>query len=106
MDLRKRSMVVAALFTVTSGLYGAARYWSPSLIFHVVEQSLIQKAPPGGDSAVLRERFRHYISSAPDKRSQMERLLRISEYLEKEQHPTAGQINNLIVLDESRKQGI
>ncbi len=100
MTIRKRSALIVALVAVGLGLYAAARQYSPLLVFHVVEQSLIQKAPSGPDGDVLRERFHQFISAAPDKHSQMDRLLRVSEYLEKVQHPTVQQLNELLAVDE------
>jgi hypothetical protein len=98
MTIRKRSLVIASLFAVASVFYGVAKYYSPSLIFYVVEQSLIQKAPPGTDQATLQERFHARISAAPDKRSQMEELLRIAEYLEKVQRLTSEQLDELLAV--------
>jgi hypothetical protein len=62
----------------------------------VVEQSLAQKAPAGMESTQLRERLHYYLDSAPDKNKKMERLLRISEYLEKVQYITPEELNELM----------
>ena len=99
MIIQKRSVVVGSLFVIASVLYGAARYYSPSLVLYVVEQSLIQKAPSGTNTSLIHERFRAHIFSAPDKTSRMERLLKISESLEKVQHLTFKQLDELLVVD-------
>jgi hypothetical protein len=96
MTIKGRSLVIGSLFVLVSVLYGAARHYSSSLIFYVVEQSLIQKAPPGADTALLQKRFQAQISAIPDKDSQMKKLLRISEYLEKVQHLTLAQLEELL----------
>jgi hypothetical protein len=99
MTFKERSLIVGSLFVFASVLFGAARYYSPSLVRYVVEQSLVQKAPSGIDSTTLHERFRAYISSAPDSKSRMERLIRISGYLEKVQHLTLEQLNDLLPVE-------
>ncbi len=99
MTIRKRALVIGSLMVVASVLYGAAKYYSPSLVFYIVEQSLIQKAPAEIDPALLHERFQAYMASAPDKKARMEKLLRISEYLEKVQHLTLAQINELLLVE-------
>ena len=99
MTIRKRSIVVVSLFVIASVLYGASKYYSPSLVLYVVEQSLMQKAPPGINASLIHERFRARVFSAPDQASRMERLLRISEYLEKVQHLTLKELDELLVVD-------
>jgi hypothetical protein len=96
MTIGKRSLVVGSLIVVASVLYGAAKYYSPSLVFLVVEQSLIQKAPSQVDPALLHERLRAQIAEAPDKDSQMQTLFRISEYVEKVQYLTLEQLDQLL----------
>ena len=98
MAIQKRLLVIGTLLGVILVLYGAASYYSPALVFYVVEQSLLQKAPPGTDAALLHERLRAHISAAPDKNSQMEKLLRISEYLEKVQSLTFRQLDEILAV--------
>jgi hypothetical protein len=104
MTIQQRSLVMGSLLAVAIILYGAARFYTPSMTFFVVEQTLIQKAPKGTDgtdSTHLRRQFRAYISGAPDKKAQMERLLQISQYLEKVQQVTIEQLQRLMVSEES-----
>jgi hypothetical protein len=106
MTIRKRSLVIGSLFVCASVLYGAAKYYSPSLVRYAVEQSLLQKAPSGTDAAALHKRFNALLSAAPDKDTQMERLLRISEYLEKVQRLNFEQLDQLLAADRPEKSGI
>jgi hypothetical protein len=94
--IRKRSAVIGSLFVLALGLYFAAKQYSSFLILYVVEQSLIQKAPEGTDPARLRARFHSHIAAVPDQDARLERLLRISQYLEKVQHLTAAQLDGLL----------
>ena len=92
-------MIVIALFALALILYGAARHYSSSLVRYVVEQSLAQKAPPGTDPAALHERLQALLSAAPDPNAQMQRLLRISQYVEKVQRLTPGEFEELLAVE-------
>jgi hypothetical protein len=94
-------MLAAAVFAFASVLYGVAKYYSPVLVLHVVKQSLAQKAPVGMDSMQLHERLHRFLSTAPDKSKQMMKLLRISEYLEKVQYLTPGELNEILPVEKS-----
>ena len=102
MTLRRRSLVLGSLFAVALAVYGAARHYSPMLVLYVVEQSLIQKAPSGTDPDLLHARLRAHISSVSDSHSRVERLIRISESLEKVQHLTAEQLDGLLAEGDAR----
>jgi hypothetical protein len=77
-------------------VYGLAKFYSPSLVYYIVEQTLIEKAPPGADRSRLRQNFSALISSAPDQNAKMEKLFRISGYLEKVQTLTPAQLNEVM----------
>jgi hypothetical protein len=94
MAIQRRFLVVAALFALVLILYGAGKYYSTPLILHVVEQSLAQKIPAGTESKQLHERLHRFLDSDPNKK--MERLLRISGYLEKAQRLTPEELNELM----------
>ena len=98
MTIRKRSLVMGSLMVIASVFYGAAKYYSPSLVFFVVEQSLIQKAPSGVDRTLLHDRLRAQIFATPDKTSRMQKLLRISECVEKVQYLTLEQLDQILPL--------
>ena len=87
------------LFAFASILYGAARHYSPSLIQFVVEQSLAQKAPPGTDLTQLDERLHSILLANPDQNARMEKLLHISQSLEKVQQLTPKELNELLAAD-------
>jgi hypothetical protein len=96
MTIQKRSLIAGLLLASALILYGAAKYYSPTLIFYVVEQSLIQKAPSGIDSALMHARLSALIAKDPDHKAQMRKLLHISQYLEKVQHLTPGDLDRLL----------
>jgi len=90
-------IIAGTLLAFASILYGAGRHYSPSLIRHVVEQSLIQKAPADADPVCLQNRLRAILAKTPDRDAQTQRLLQISEYLEKVQLLTPEDLDNLMV---------
>ena len=96
MGVQRRLLVGAVLSVIVLILYGIGKYYSAPLILYVVEQSLAQKAPDGMERTHIRERLHGFLNSAPDKNKKMERLLRISEYLEKVQSLTPEELNELI----------
>jgi hypothetical protein len=100
MTVKKRAIVFISLSIIAAGLYRAAQFYSAPLIYFVVEQSLIQKAPEGTNVLLLKDRFRRHILAMSDKKLQMNGLLRISASLEKAQHLTISQLDEL--LDEKK----
>jgi hypothetical protein len=84
------------ILLLASGVYGLAKYYAPSLVYFVVEQTLIEKTPSGTDRAQLRRRFHALISLAPDQNAKMEKLFRISGYLEKIQYLTPAQLDDIM----------
>ena len=99
MTIQKRAMVVVVLLAMASVFYGVARYYSPSLILYIVEQSLIQKAPSGTDMIRLRAHLHEVLSATPGQKAKMEKLLRISEYLEKVQILTPEELDRLMAIE-------
>jgi hypothetical protein len=96
MTVQKRLITACILLAFASILYGAGRHYSPALIRYVVEQSLIQKAPSGADPVRLQNRLRAILSKTPDRDAQTQRLLQISEYLEKVQCLTPEDLDRLM----------
>ena len=96
MAAQKRLIIACALVAFASILYGAGRHYAPSLIQYVVEQSLIQKAPSGTDPVYLQSRLRAILSKTPDRDAQTQRLLQISEYLERLQFLTPEDLDILM----------
>ena len=96
MTVQKRLITACTLLAFASILYGAGRHYSPALIRYVVEQSLIQKAPSGTDPVYLQNRLRAILSKIPDRDAQTQKLLQISEYLEKVQFLTPEGVDSLL----------
>ena len=101
MMIWKRSLVLSMLLTVALIVYSAVRYYSPALIQHVVEQALIQKAPDNIEVSMIQQRLAMCLKVEPDKQSRLRRLLQISAYLEKVQHLTTEEWNELLTPDGS-----
>ena len=95
-----------ALFILALAVYGTVKLYSPLLIFYVVEQTLIQKAPPGTDPALLHARLQVIVYASPDAKTRMEVLFRISAYLEKVQTLTPEQLEFLIRTPLSKSDSI
>ena len=96
MTVQKRLITACTLLAFASILYGAGRHYSPALIRHVVEQSLIQKAPSGADPVYLQNRLRAILSKIQNRDAQTQKLLQISEYLEKVQFLTPEDVDSLM----------
>ena len=85
MTIQKRSVVMGVIVIFLAMLYGAAKYNSTFLVEYTVEQTLIQKAPPGTDPVKIRQRLQELLIEAPDQQARIGLLFRISGYLEKVQ---------------------
>lgn len=88
MTLKQRSLVMVGLMAFAAAAYGTARHSAPAMILHVVEQSLIQKAPADVGEETVRRRLDELLSATPDEKARMRTLLRISQDLEKVQKLT------------------
>jgi hypothetical protein len=84
------------MFILSLGVYGLAKYYAPSLVYFVVEHTLIEKAPPGTDPVLLRKQLHALISAAPDQNAKMEKLFHISGYLEKVKFLTLVQLYDVM----------
>jgi hypothetical protein len=96
MTVQKRLITTCTLLAFASIIYGAGRHYSPALIRYVVEQSLIQKAPSGANPTYVENRMHAILSKIPDRNAQTQRLLQISEYLEKVQFLTSEDLDSLM----------
>jgi hypothetical protein len=96
MPIKKRFIIIMILMTMALVAYGLAKFYSPSLVYYVVEQTLLEKAPPGMNRNRLRHDFSVLISSAPDQNAKMEKLFRVSAYLEKIQKLTPVQLDEVM----------
>ena len=104
MTIQNRSKFLVAIFVFVLIIYGTAKYYAPPLILYVVEQSLTQKAPAGTDSAQLHERLHAYLSETTDQNVRMEKLLRISQHLEKVQQLTHEELDELIMVEKTEPE--
>lgn len=73
--------------------YLTAKLYSPSIVFCVVEETLIQKAPPGTDPVELRLRLRTQLAKCPDESARLGQLMTIAQTLEKTQRLTPEQLD-------------
>ncbi len=78
-----------------------AKYYSASLIAYVVEEALVQKLPAGMDPALARTRFHAFMSKLPDRQARLEKLLSMSQYLEKLQTLEPQELDRLLAVDEA-----
>jgi hypothetical protein len=96
MTIQKRSLVLAAALALALAAYGVVRYHAPALIQHVVVQSLIQKAPAGVEESTVQRRLQTYLEAEPDGKTRLQKLLRLSAYLEKVQRLTHEEWDGLL----------
>ncbi len=96
MTFRQRLAIIGVLAAAGVALYGLGRYYSPVLITYVVEQTLAEKAPPGTDKQLLQSRFRSLVSSSGSREIRLQRLFRLSQYLEKVQELTRPELEILL----------
>ena len=101
MPFPHRLIVIAILTAMGLAIYGITKYYSASLVAFVVEQALLQKLPPGVDPALVRTQFRSLLSGLPDRRARLEKLLFMSQYLERLQRLTVRELEELLGKDRS-----
>ena len=85
MSLRQRTLVLAVLAAIASGAYGLALHYSPLIVYRVVEETLIQKAPDGITRSEIEKRLRSHLETATDGSSHLQKILVLSHHLEKTQ---------------------
>lgn len=96
MGLKQRTLILGTLALLAAVSYGVLRYYSPSLVAYVVEQTLLQKLPAGTDPEAVRRRFRAFLHSQPDGKSRLDKLLVLSQYLEKIQRLDSVELDTLL----------
>ncbi|HYK88740.1 MAG TPA: hypothetical protein VE398_08220 [Acidobacteriota bacterium] len=101
MSFRRRSAVAGLLGILALGLYLTGRIYSPSLVTYVVEESLIQKAPPGTDPNLIRRDLHALLDAIPDRDVRLSRVLAISQYVEKVQTLTPQELKRLLAVTRS-----
>jgi hypothetical protein len=91
----QRILVLCLAATLFLTAYAIAKYYSPSLVAHVVKQALIEKAPAGMSPALVRERFEKLMAADPSN-DKLEKMLALSNYLEKVQKLTPAELERLL----------
>jgi hypothetical protein len=99
MTFSGRLWVMGALIAAALAVYGTARYYSPSLMIFVTEQTLIQKSPAGTNTGLVHKRFHAYLSTLPDSESRVAAVMGISRYLEKIQQLSTDELDRLLATD-------
>jgi hypothetical protein len=94
--LPKRVLILALMGGAVAGVYLLARLYAATIVAYVVEETLIQKAPPGTDPQVIRLRLESRLAVWPDKAARLRRLLEIAQTLEKTQSLTPGQLESVL----------
>jgi hypothetical protein len=100
MTLKRRLMVAgfSACLALTAVL--TAKRYSVPMIAYVVEEAVIQKLPAGEDPSLIRARFRGLISRIPDRQVRLEKLLSMSQYLERLQMLEPQELERLLSTNE------
>jgi hypothetical protein len=101
MTFPNRLAVVGILAVLALLVYGAATHYSEELVSYVVEQALLQKLPPDSDSDQAINQFRHLLSTLPSRQAKLEKLIYLSQYLEKLQILTPQELDQLLRKDSS-----
>ncbi len=96
MSFRRRAFVVCLLLIVALAADATARFYSPGLVVYVFEQALMQKIPRNMDPALVRARLRDVLDRYRDRDGQLERVLAMSQYLEKVQTLTPLELDELL----------
>jgi hypothetical protein len=99
----KRRLIVAGFvagFAVAS--LATAKRFSVSLIAYVTEEALIQKLPAGSDPPAVRRKFRALIAGLPDRQLKLERLLSMSQYLERLQTIDRQELERILAPNPAR----
>ena len=99
----KRRLIVAGL---AAGFAGAvlvtAKRSSVSLISYIVEEALVQKLPAGTDPEVVRREYRSMVAALPEGHLKLEKLLSMSQFLEKLQTIERRDLEQLLAAKPAR----
>ncbi len=107
MNFQRRAAIVGLLAVIGLAVYCAGIVYSQALVVYVVEQSLVEKAPAGTDSALLRARFHAMLASVADKKLKLARVLAMSQDLEKVQTLTPQEVEQMLsVASKGRRPGL
>lgn len=104
MAFRQRLGILGLLGFLALAVDGMGRYYSPILMAYVVEQTMIEKSPPGTDRAMLRSRFEALVSASHSREGKYKVLLQLSQFLEKVQELTKPELD-MLLQEPSEKSG-
>lgn len=99
MTIRKRSAVMGVVVALSLIFYGTAKFYSHHLVEHVVERTLIQKAPAGTDPVEIRKSLQEFLSAAQNRPARLEMLFRIAGHLEKVQELSPQVMDEILEAD-------
>lgn len=95
--LPKRFLILGLMGAAAAAAYVTAKLYSDSLVYQVVVETLIQKAPPAvADPQVLRSRLKDGLDHCPDKAARTKRLLEIAQTLERTQRLTREELESVL----------
>jgi hypothetical protein len=94
--LKRRLIVAGIAVSLAAAILVTAKRFSVSLIAYVVEEALVQKLPAGTDPPVVRREFRTLIAGVPDEKLKLEKLLTLSQYMEKLQTIERPELERLL----------
>jgi|SRR5213596_953147 hypothetical protein len=106
MALKQRTMVLGGLVVMSTVIYGIALHYSPILVSFVVRQTLVQRAPSGVTAQEVEKRLDAHLRSFPDSQARLERLLDISQYLEKVQKLDLRELDELLSGGSTYREGV
>jgi len=88
-----------------AGVYLTAKLCAGSIVAYVVEETLIQKAPPGMDPHLLRSRLESRLAACPDETTRLQRLMEIAQTLERVQTLTPHELEGALKVCPVRSTG-
>ena len=94
--MERRLITVGIVAGIFLAILLTTRSFSPQLIAHVVEHTLLEKAPEGTDLQELAERFRNTLDRAPSEEEKLQRLLIMASRLEKVARWTPQDMSGLL----------
>jgi len=96
MAIQKRLIIIGIVAGLFFVILLTAKSFSPQLIAHVVEHTLLEKAPEGTDLEQLAERFRDTLDRIPNEEARLRRLLIMAGRLEKVARWTPEELSDLL----------
>jgi hypothetical protein len=96
MAIKQRLIIIGIVASLFLTVLVIAISFSPQLIAHIVEHTLLEKAPEGTDPERLSQRFRDALNRAPDEEAQLQLLLTMASRLEKVPRWSPQELSDLL----------